>query len=44
MEYLVLIVLVTGFTLVYFKKESTNEDDLDSDIKRILELERVLAA
>jgi len=43
MEYLVLIVLVAGFALVYFKKESTNEDNLEEDKKRILELEKSLA-
>jgi len=44
MEILVLIVLVAGFTLVYFKKESTNQDDLDNEKNRILELEKVLAS
>ncbi|MBT3612163.1 MAG: hypothetical protein HN522_04400 [Flavobacteriales bacterium] len=42
MEYLVLIVLVAGFALVYFKKESTTEDNLEEDKKRILELEKSL--
>jgi len=42
MEYLVLIVLVAGFVLVYFKKESVTEDNLDEDKNRILELEKSL--
>jgi signal recognition particle subunit SEC65 len=44
MEYLVLIVLVAGFALVYFKKESATEDNLEEDKKRISELEKSLAA
>ena len=42
MEYLVLIVLVAGFALVYFKKESVTEDTLEEDKNRILELEKSL--
>ena len=42
MEYLVLIVLVAGFVLVYFKKESVTEDNLEEDKNRILELEKSL--
>ena len=42
MEYLVLIVLVAGFALVYFKKESVTEDNLEEDKNRILELEKSL--
>lgn len=42
MEYLVLVVLVAGFTLVYFKKESVTEDNLEEDRNRILELEKSL--
>jgi len=42
MEYLVLIVLVAGFSLVYFKKESATEDNLEEDKNRILELEKSL--
>ncbi len=44
MEYLVLIVLVAGFALVYFKKESATEDNLEEDKNRILELEKSLVA
>jgi hypothetical protein len=44
MEYLVLIVLVTGFALVYFKKESVTEDNSEEDKNRILELEKSLVA
>jgi len=44
MEYLVLILLVAGFALVYFKKESVTEDNLEEDKKRILELEKSLIA
>jgi len=44
MEYLFLIVLVTGFALVYFKKESVTEDNSEEDKNRILELEKSLAA
>ena len=43
MEYLFLIVLIAGFALIYFKKESTNEDNFEEDRKRILELEKSLA-
>ena len=42
MEYLVLVVLVAGFALVYFKKESVTEDTLEEDKNRILELEKSL--
>ena len=42
MEYLVLVVLVAGFALVYFKKESVTEDNLEEDRNRILELEKLL--
>ena len=42
MEYLVLVVLVAGFALVYFKKESVTEDNLEEDRNRILELEKSL--
>ena len=42
MEYLVLVVLVAGFALVYFKKESVTEDTLEEDRNRILELEKSL--
>ncbi|MDB4126534.1 hypothetical protein N9580_00850 [Flavobacteriales bacterium] len=42
MEYLVLVVLVAGFTLVYFKKESVTEDNFEEDRNRILELEKSL--
>jgi len=42
MEYLVLIVLIAGFVLVYFKKESVTEDNLEEDKNRILELEKSL--
>ena len=42
MEYLVLVVLVAGFALVYFKKESVTEDNLEEDKNRILELEKSL--
>ena len=44
MEYLVLVVLVSGFTLVYFKKESVTEDNLEGDSNRILELEKSLVS
>ena len=44
MEYLVLIVLVAGFTLVYFKKESVTEDNSEEDKNRILELEKSLVS
>ena len=44
MEYLVLIVLVAGFALVYFKKESVTEDNSEEDKNRILELEKSLVA
>ena len=44
MEYLVLIVLVAGFALVYFKKESVTEDNSEEDKNRILELEKLLVA
>ena len=44
MEYLVLIVLVAGFVLVYFKKESVTEDNSEEDKNRILELEKSLVA
>jgi len=44
MEYLVLIVLVAGFALVYFKKESDTEDNSEEDKNRILELEKSLVA
>ena len=44
MEYLVLIVLVAGFALVYFKKESNNEDNSEKDKNRILELEKSIVA
>ena len=44
MEYLVLVVLVAGFALVYFKKESVTEDNLEEDKNRILELEKSLAS
>ena len=42
MEYLVLVILVAGFALVYFKKESVTEDNLEEDKNRILELEKSL--
>ena len=42
MEYLVLVVLVAGFALVYFKKESVTENNLEKDKNRILELEKSL--
>ena len=42
MEYLVLVVLVAGFALVYFKKESATEDNLEEDKNSILELEKLL--
>ena len=42
MEYLVLILLVAGFALVYFKKDSATENNSEEDKKRILELERSL--
>ena len=42
MEYLVLVVLVAGFALVYFKKESVTEDNFEEDRNRILELEKSL--
>ena len=42
MEYLVLIVLVAGFALVYFKKESVTEDNSEEDKNRILELKKSL--
>ena len=42
MEYLVLVVLVAGFALVYFKKESVTENNLGEDRNRILELEKSL--
>ena len=42
MEYLVLVILVAGFALVYFKKESVTEDTLEEDRNRILELEKSL--
>jgi len=44
MEYLVLIVLVAGFALVYFKKESATENNLEEDKQRIIELEKSLTA
>jgi len=44
MEYLVLIILVAGFALVYFKKESVTEDNSEEDKNRILELEKSLVA
>ena len=44
MEYLVLVVLVAGFALVYFKKESVTEDNLEGDSNRILELEKSLVS
>ena len=44
MEYLVLIVLVAGFALVYFKKESITQDNSEEDKTRILELEKSLVA
>ena len=44
MEYLVLVVLVAGFALVYFKKESVTEDNLEGDRNRILELEKSLVS
>jgi len=44
MEYLVLIVLVAGFALVYFKKESVTKDNLEEDKNRILELEKSLVS
>ena len=44
MEYLVLVVLVAGFALVYFKKESVTEDSLEEDRNRILELEKSLVS
>lgn len=44
MEYLVLVVLVAGFALVYFKKESVTEDNLEEDKNRILELEKSLVS
>ena len=44
MEYIVLVVLVAGFALVYFKKESVTEDNLEEDKNRILELEKSLAS
>jgi hypothetical protein len=44
MEYLVLVVLVAGFALVYFKKESVTEDNLEEDKNRILELEKLLTS
>ena len=44
MEYLVLVVLVAGFALVYFKKESVTEDNLEEDRNRILELEKSLVS
>ena len=43
MEYLVLIVIVAGFALVYFKKESVTKDHSEEDKNRILELEKSLA-
>jgi hypothetical protein len=42
MEYLVLVVLVAGFALVYFKIDSVTEDNLEEDRNRILELEKSL--
>ena len=44
MEYLVLIVLVAGFALVYFKKESVTKDNSEEDKNRILELEKSLVS
>jgi len=44
MEYLVLIVLIAGFALVYFKKESVTEDNSEEDKNRVLELEKSLVA
>ena len=44
MEYLVLVILVAGFALVYFKKESVTEDNLEEDRNRILELEKSLVS
>ena len=44
MEYLVLVILVAGFALVYFKKESVTEDCLEEDRNRILELEKSLVS
>ena len=44
MEYLVLVILVAGFALVYFKKESVTEDSLEEDRNRILELEKSLVS
>jgi hypothetical protein len=44
MEYLFLVVLVAGFALVYFKKESVTKDNLGEDKNRILELEKSLVA
>jgi len=44
MEYLFLIILVAGFTLVYFKKEYVTEENLEEDKNRILELEKLLVA
>jgi len=44
MEYLVLIILVAGFALVYFKKESVTEDNSEEDKNTILELEKSLVA
>jgi hypothetical protein len=44
MEYLVLVVLVAGFALVYFKKESVTEYNLEEDKNRILELEKSLVS
>ena len=44
MEYLVLVILVAGFALVYFKKESVTEDNLEGDSNRILELEKSLVS
>ena len=44
MEYLVLIVLVAGFALIYFKKDSFNANNSEENKNRISALEKSLSA
>ena len=43
MEYVLALLIIVGFAALYFKKETTIEDNLEDDKKRISELEQSLA-